>query len=131
MGKTVGVDSSNPNVKPQIIDGRTLVPVRFIAESFGCEVGWDDATKTVSINGSKKITLVLGSRDITVDGVTSELDVAAQSIEGRTMVPLRAIVEALGKTVFWDNKGLIVMSDEDIVNPDDEIVIDLLIGKVE
>ena len=39
------------DVPGQIVDSRTLVPVRAIAESFGCEVGWDDPTKTVTING--------------------------------------------------------------------------------
>jgi len=42
------------DVPAKILDGRTLVPVRFISESLGCEVNWDDATKTVIINSSSK-----------------------------------------------------------------------------
>lgn len=40
---------------PVIINGRTLVPVRFVAEAFGAEVGWDQSSRTVSItlNGTK------------------------------------------------------------------------------
>lgn len=38
------------DVAPVIIDSRTLVPVRAIAESFDLNVGWDDATKTVTVN---------------------------------------------------------------------------------
>ena len=45
-GETVTLDSM-----PTIIESRTLVPVRAIAESFGNDVSWDGATKTVSIAG--------------------------------------------------------------------------------
>lgn len=38
---------------PVLVDGRTLVPLRFISESFDCEVGWDDATYTVSIKDNQ------------------------------------------------------------------------------
>ena len=41
--------TKTPDVAPQIIDGRTMVPVRFIAELFGCEVSWDANTQTVII----------------------------------------------------------------------------------
>ncbi len=39
-----------PDVAPQIINGRTMVPVRWIAEALGAEVTWDDKSRTVSIN---------------------------------------------------------------------------------
>ena len=35
----------------RLIEGRTMVPVRFIAETLGCEVNWEDATRTVVIKG--------------------------------------------------------------------------------
>jgi len=38
------------DVPARIVGGRTLVPVRFISESIGASVGWDDATRTVIIN---------------------------------------------------------------------------------
>jgi hypothetical protein len=38
------------DVPPKIINGRTMVPVAFIAENLGCTVEWDEATKTVSIS---------------------------------------------------------------------------------
>ena len=38
---------------PVLKDGRTLVPLRFISESFGCEVGWNGATYTVSITDNQ------------------------------------------------------------------------------
>ena len=46
---TVNGEDKALDVPAQIVDSRTLVPVRAIAESFGCDVAWDDATKTVTI----------------------------------------------------------------------------------
>ncbi len=40
------------------------------------------------------------------------MDVEAFTMRDRTMVPLRVISESLGKNVFWDDKGLIIISDE-------------------
>lgn len=118
-GTAAKVDTQNDAVMPKIIDSRTLVPARFIAESFGGEVGWDDATRTVTIKlNGKTVTMVLDKNELMIDGeVVATMDVPAQSIEGRTMVPLRALCEtALSKTVFWDPMGLIVISDGDILD---------------
>jgi len=38
------------DVSPRIVDNRTLVPLRFVAENFGFDVEWNDVTKTISIN---------------------------------------------------------------------------------
>ena len=48
-GKEVQIDPKNPKITPIIINGRTMVPVRFLAESLGCEVKWDANTKTITI----------------------------------------------------------------------------------
>jgi len=37
------------DVKPELVDGRTMIPVRFAAEALGMKVSWDDMTKTVII----------------------------------------------------------------------------------
>ena len=47
-GKTIFMD-----VPPKIIDGRTLVPVRFIAESLGATVEWDENSQTVIITSNQ------------------------------------------------------------------------------
>ena len=46
-GKRVSFHKYGQN--PEIIDGRTLVPVRAISEAFGCNVGWNENTQTVTI----------------------------------------------------------------------------------
>lgn len=132
LGKKTFVDPDNLDVTPLVVDDRTLVPVRFIAESFGAKVGWDGNTQTVTVESAgKTITLVIDSKKMTVGSETVELDVPAQTINDRTLIPLRAIVEALGKQVFWDERGLIVMSEEkDIVTEEDTGIIDILIRNI-
>ncbi|MGB9843101.1 MAG: copper amine oxidase N-terminal domain-containing protein [Caldisericia bacterium] len=48
-GKTKWIDENNHNVKPIIIYGRTMLPIRFVAENLGCEVLWDGNTGKVTI----------------------------------------------------------------------------------
>ncbi|QPQ32422.1 copper amine oxidase N-terminal domain-containing protein [Lysinibacillus sp. JNUCC 51] len=87
------------------INGRTLVPMRTIFEELESTVQWTAKTKTITANrGTKKITLVVGSKTATVNGQKITLDVPPQIINGRTLVPLRFISEALGAKVDWNNK---------------------------
>ncbi len=49
-GNTVAIDTSNSKVVPVIMNGRTLLPLRFVAESLGFEVTWDAATQTITLS---------------------------------------------------------------------------------
>lgn len=104
------------DVMPQIINGRTLVPMRGIFESLGAEVTWIDATDTVVGSRDRKyIKLRLGSDTYYINGIEQEekIDVPAQIIGGRTMVPVRFIAETLGENVSWDeaSKTVIIESE--------------------
>ncbi len=111
-GQKTFVDTNNADVVPFTENGRTLVPVRFISEAFGARVGWQEATQTVLVNfEDKEIKLVIGSNEMTVNGETVLLDTPANTYNSRTLIPLRALVEALGKEVFWDDRGLIVIGE--------------------
>ena len=91
------------DVPAQIINGRTMVPVRAISEAFGAEVDWVEETKTVIIDApSAYITMVLGENFFTKNGKKIELDVPATEVNWRTLVPIRAISEALDCDVKWD-----------------------------
>jgi uncharacterized repeat protein (TIGR02543 family) len=48
-GVSTPVDATNTKVVPEIISGRTMLPLRFVSESFGCSVSWTDATRTITI----------------------------------------------------------------------------------
>ena len=48
-GKSTPIDSTNPNVVPQILNSRTMLPLRFIAENLSADVQWEDSTQTITI----------------------------------------------------------------------------------
>ncbi|KAF5053183.1 hypothetical protein DSECCO2_401030 [anaerobic digester metagenome] len=98
---------------PVTVDGRTLVPMRGIFEKLGMVVEWDNATKTITAKkDGKEIVLQLNSNEMLVDGNKVTLDVPAQAINGRTMVPVRAISQAVGIDVAWDKVNQAVVIGE-------------------
>lgn len=105
-GETVDFD-----VPPQIINGRTMVPVRKAFEALGAKVDWsEEMSLAVATYKTEIIAIPIGENSLTVTSVltnetrTVELDVPAQIVGGRTLVPLRAISEALGKEVKWNGE---------------------------
>ncbi len=93
------------DVPPQKIKGRTLVPIRFLSEAFGCSIKWDTKEGKITITkGSFEIILLKDKNTALVNGVAKTLDVPPTIIAGRTLVPLRFIAEAFGATVNYDSK---------------------------
>ncbi|AEV70471.1 beta-propeller domain-containing protein [Acetivibrio clariflavus] len=130
--KEIQVDSSNPKVKPFIKESRTLVPVRFISEAMGAEVGWYASSSTVTIAlGNRELKLVIGNKTMFVGKEKVPLEVAPEIVEGRTFLPLRSIAEALDKKVFYD-RGLIVISENESIFDitSEKAMIDEVIAKV-
>lgn len=85
-------------------NGRTLVPVRFIAEKMGANVGWEHKTMTVPIERDDlHIVLTIGESKALVNGQEMVFDTKAITSGGRTFVPLRFVSEALGAEVDWDS----------------------------
>jgi hypothetical protein len=97
---------SFPDQKPYIDkNARTLVPIRFIAEEMGAEVGWDGKINLVTIEDKDvTINLTIGEKRAEVNGAWKEFDTQAALFNSRTMVPLRFISETLGAEVGWDGK---------------------------
>lgn len=107
----VSIDNKDSSVVPVIVNDRTLVPVRFIAESFGLTADYDDTTRTVSLkNAHYNIALKIDDTNYTVNNAPAQLDVPAAIISDRTMIPLRAMAEAIGKQVYYEN-GYIYISN--------------------
>lgn len=99
---------------PIIENDRTLVPFRAIFEKLGAKVDWDGNTRTVTaVKDGTTITLKIGEKAINVGGKRRELDTAPKIVNDRTLVPVRAISEALGCTVDWNGgtKTVIIKSN--------------------
>jgi len=93
------------DVPPMIQKGRTLVPIRFVSESFGAEVGYVKEEQKVTVNlYGKLIEIYINRTTAKVNGQPVTLDLPAMIIQGRTLVPLRFVSENLGAKVDWDGK---------------------------
>jgi rhodanese-related sulfurtransferase len=96
---------------PLVIQGRTMVPFRWIGEQLGAKVAFSMSEETRKVDtvsyqiGKQTITLCIGSTDATstIDRETMpcKLDVAPFIKDGRTLVPLRFVSEILGADVSW------------------------------
>ena len=105
------------DVNPQIINGRTLVPMRAIFEAIGLAVDWDNENRVAKgTNENISIELKIDSNKAIVNMEEKVLDVPASIIAGRTMVPLRFLSESIGYNVVWvGNSNLILISKSDII----------------
>lgn len=111
-GITVKLDDKQLtfDVPPQIIDGRTMVPMRKIFEELGASVDWNAETRTItSKKGTTTISLTIGVETIAVNNSVKSLDVAPSIIDGRTLVPVRAISEAFNLDVEWESETATVV----------------------
>jgi hypothetical protein len=110
------------DVAPYIKDGRTLVPARFLGNALGVpdeKITWDQATKTATLQGKKKLTLVIGSLNIKSDDEVVKMDVAPEIKSGRTMLLARYVAEGLGYEVGWDAvRKLVICWEEGTPQPD-------------
>lgn len=102
-GKLVILDSV-----PIVRNDRTLLPIRFVAEALGAQVGWDEAQQKVTIQDSKtKIEMWINKPTAIVNGKTVYIDPANYKVvpilvNGRTMLPVRFVSESLGAQVEWN-----------------------------
>ncbi|MEF2248012.1 stalk domain-containing protein [Paenibacillus sp. IITD108] len=97
------------DAQPEIVKGRTMVPVRALSEKMGYEIGFDDNERTIELSkGDVKIKLQVGSRVMTTQYTAAnveeqrEIEAAPFIKKGRTYVPVRFFSEAFGADVSWD-----------------------------
>ena len=95
-------------VPPILVDGTTYLPVRAIANALNLEVTWDDATKSVFINGVSVLAKKTDVINIFINGGKFTAKDANGNVvnpilkDGTTYLPVRAIGEAFDKEVAWD-----------------------------
>lgn len=121
----VWVDGHNLalDVRPEVKNQRTMVPIRAVAEALGAEVEWDQSSLTVTMTrAGSTVTMTLNSMTATVDGEPVEMDVAPYATGGRTLIPARYVAEFFGQKVDWyGDKQLVVISEDKTVIGDSNL----------
>jgi len=94
--------------EPINVDGRTLVPVREVFEKMGFVVNWSEEAAIATITREGDLVIIPANQgSFIVNGRDIVPDVPAQLVEGRLLLPLRAVAEALGFEVYWDYTGAV------------------------
>lgn len=82
---------------------RTLVPFRKSLETYGASVEWDNEARiAIAVKGDIRVEVPIDKNYITVNGQEKATDTAAKIVNGRTYLPIRAVIEAFGSSVEWD-----------------------------
>lgn len=106
------------DVAPKIINDRTMLPARFVAESLGAVVEWDGDKQLVTITGKNlktnedvTILITIGTEYAVVNGENVKLDSPAFIENDRTYTPIRFISEHLGASVEWfENEQKVIIT---------------------
>ena len=111
-----------PDSPAVIVDDRTLVPIRAVAEELGYKVFWNEADREVELKSEKLwVSLVIDLdtifRVIFMPGVTRQeshcIPVAPRIINDRTYLPLRAVGEAMNCEVLWEaDKRTVILNSK-------------------
>lgn len=102
------------DVSPEARNGRTMVPIRAVAEALGATVEWmQDTQEIVMTRAGVTVTMKLDSTTATIGDETVEMDVAPYASNGRTLIPARYVAEFFGQKVEWDGEKRQVLVTED------------------
>lgn len=111
------------DVLPQIINDRTMVPMRAIFEALGCSVDWVEESRLVIATYNELIILMMIDMPnmivkniVTGEEKIVELDSPPVIIDNRTLAPARAISEAIGCTVDWipETSTVTILTKQDL-----------------
>lgn len=114
-GKKRLIDENNTKVVPYLSGDRTMVPLRFVAETLGADILWEEGWDGCVVKkGDKEIKLTFGSAVFLVNGEEVTFDAPIEMLHDRTMVPVRFFSEQLGCDVYWEEiNSLVVISPID------------------
>lgn len=111
-GYTVDDKEYEADVAPFIDEsGRTMLPIRALANAFNIsdnDISWNDTTKTVTLKNKegKDVVITVGSTLLMVGDSKVTMDTTAVIKDGRTFLPMRAILNGLGivdDDIIWDS----------------------------
>ncbi|GGJ01495.1 copper amine oxidase N-terminal domain-containing protein [Paenibacillus hunanensis] len=103
---TVNGQTRTAEVAPYVENGRTYLPVRYVAEALGvsqANILFDKATSVVTmIKGDRVVQLKLNTNQLTINGSTINMDVKAVTKANRTVLPIAWVGKALDAVIQYD-----------------------------
>lgn len=103
---TVNGATYTADVAPYIENGRTFLPVRYVADALGVapqNIKFDKKTSTVTLlKGDRIVQIKLKTNILTVNGAVINMDVQAKTKNNRTVLPISWVGQALGADIKWD-----------------------------
>ncbi|MCI1960283.1 MAG: N-acetylmuramoyl-L-alanine amidase family protein [Clostridia bacterium] len=104
-----GEKITDMDVPPIILNDRTLVPARAVFEKMGAEIVWNEKTQEVYIMHKNDLLVIkIDSSEGIKNGTAFTMDMPAKIINDRTLIPLRAVSEALGCQVSWNSDSRLI-----------------------
>lgn len=99
----VVVEGTALDVAPQVINGRTMVPYRAVAERLGARVSWNAAERSVTVtDGDTRLRLTVDQPVAVSNDREIRMDTAPVLLDGRVLVPLRFLGTGMGWRVNWE-----------------------------
>ena len=99
---------------PEVVENRTMLPIRSLAESIGCWVEWDGGAQTVTIRRAGDVlTFTMGSDTALLGGLELPLETAPYVRDSRTFLPARAFLETMEQSVEWVQGPNVISVTED------------------
>lgn len=112
-GKLGRIDENDSEAAPFVENGHTLVPLRFISEQLGAKILWNQETREVTIDVNGHIArMFLGDNKLYLDNRQINLNTPSKTVNGKTYLPLRSVVEDLFHQNLFYKNGIIIISDE-------------------
>jgi len=98
---------------PVIKDGRTLVPIRSISTALGADVTWNsDEHTAIIVYGGTTIEFNIENDIVYLNGQEAQIDVPAEIMKGRIVVPLRFVIENMDLEVEYEEETQTIIISE-------------------
>jgi len=102
----------NEGAKPVVVKGVTLLPLRLVSEKLGGVVTWSAEFQRATINTAAfEVVFRVNEKKYFVNGVSKDLEVTPQVVEGNVMIPIRAFGDAINARVAYDSKNRVAKVD--------------------
>ena len=102
----VGEEIKEMEVAPYASSGRTMLPVKYVADALGIsarDIVWNSKAKTVTIYTNDIIVLTLGSKVMKINGESVYMSAMPEVVSERTFIPVAEITRALHIETHWDH----------------------------